>query len=648
MPSGGTPSEDVLGSDVFLDIIVDVPSLSDRRFTYRSPSGQELSYGAKVRVPFGKSQADGFVLSRVEKPEGIRVKDILFPYDLRFLPSREMLDFCRELAAYYCVSLASMWSCLWPPVVPRMKNDPPRAGDVTPTTYREGDPKGQCPDELVWGSLEYRWDRYTAMVKEGLLRGKGSLVLVPESKEMAYAVSRLREVAGDLVYQVSSEMTGLSRREGWLLAKASETPVVVGTRSAVFADVRKLGLIVFDEDWSDSYKSPETPLYDARTVARLRGRRQGARVLFGSSHPSLWAVNLAREGLIEVSREDVEFGPVQIVDLKEGGPRRQAVSPVLQERMRVAFHEGKRVFLFLNKRGDASQVVCQDCGNTIKCPSCGSPLVYHSKDSSLVCHTCDYHMVSPERCPACGGTRWRFLGFGIEKAASEFLRHFPDVPLYRLDKDSLDSGSVEDTLRRFGLSGPSCLLGTQLALGQPGFPPVGLVGVLSGDTILNLPGFRASERVFHTFWRLRDLCLSSEDLLPPEMVAQTYNPEHHAVRGLCDPDGFYEEELSLRRSVGYPPFAALFKVRFAGKNLDKVRALAQEFAKACAKKDLGIRVLGPIPSPKPKVRNQFHWQVALRHREHSVLTSACDSALKELQPSSQVKVSIDVEPVDMR
>lgn len=650
MLSGETPSEGVFDRDVFLDIIVDVPSLSDRRFTYRASEGLDLPYGAKVRVPFGRSPVDGFVVSRVERPEGIQVKDVLFAYDLRFLPGREMLDFCQELAAYYCVTVASMWSCLWPPIVPRMKapvQERPAAGDTIPATPGEGGGGEECADELVWGSRAYRWDRYAEMVKLGLLHGKGSLVLVPEAKEMAYAVSRLKEVAGDLVFQVSSEMTGLSRREGWLLAKTSETPVVVGTRSAVFADVRKLGLIVLDEDWSDSYKSPETPSYDARTVARLRGGKQGIRVLFGSSHPSLWALNRAREGLVEVRREACIPRSAQIVDLKEGGPRRQAVSPALRERMRISFDEGKRVFLFLNKRGDASQVLCQDCGNTITCPSCGSPMVYHSKDSSLICHTCDYHMVSPDRCPGCGGTRWRFLGFGIEKAASEVLRQFPDVPLFRLDKDSLSSGTVEDTLRRFGSSAPSCLLGTQLALGQPGFPAVGLVGVLSGDTVLNLPDFRASERVFHTLRRVLDLWPRSRDLLEQEIVVQAYNPEHHAVRGLLDPEAFYEEELSVRRSVGYPPFAALFKVRFSGKNHDRVRSTAYEFAKACGGKDPGIRVLGPIPSPKPKVRNQFRWQVALRHEEHALLAQVCDLALKELHPSSQVKISIDVEPQDM-
>ncbi|HHW27459.1 MAG TPA: primosomal protein N' [Firmicutes bacterium] len=650
MRSGGTAPESVFGQDLFLDIIVDVPSLDDRRFTYRWTGDGVLPYGAKVRVPFGSAFADGFVVSRAQKPEGINVKDISFAYDTRFLPDREMLDFCGRLAGYYCVSLASMWSCLWPPVIPKMKGyvEPRPVGlEGPPERIVNGDALSQGEEELVWGSRRHRWARYLEVVKEELLRGKGSLVLVPETKEMGLAVSKLREVAGDLVTPVCSEMTGLSRREEWLQALIRPNPVVVGTRSAVFAGTSNLGAIIVDEEWSDSYKSPETPLYDARTVARHRAQYLGARLLLGSSHPSLWAYAMAREGALELRREPERPVSAEIVDLRASGPRREALSPALIERMKSAFEVGEKVFLFLNKRGEASQVICQDCGNTITCPLCGSPMVYHAKERKLVCHTCDRAEASPDRCPKCGGARWRFLGFGIEKAASEVARHFPEVPLYRLDKDTLASETVQETLSRFSMPGPACLLGTQLALGQLGFPQVRLVGVLSGDTILNLPDFRASERVFHTLRRLLDLGAYWEGEYEPAIVAQTYNPDHHSVRGLIDPDAFYEEELALRRSVGYPPFAALFKVGFSGKNHDKVKDLAREFSRLCGEAEPDIRVLGPIPSPKPKVRNQFRWQVALRHPDHLTLSRACRAALGKIRPASQVKITVDAEPVDM-
>lgn len=634
------------GRDVFFDFIVDVPNLGDKRFTYRVPDGKCLPYGMKVRVPFGPSTTDAFAVSSAGELPDKNVKDISYAYDARFLPSRPMIEFCADLATYYFTSVASMWSCLWPPIVPRMRQPMDFLDDEpaeVPKSVRGRDGR----EEAIFGSREGRWDRYTEIIRDELRQGNGSLVLVPETKEMAYAIARLKEVAGSLVTPVSSEMTGLARREGWLLSKTMETPVVVGTRSAVFSDIRRLGAIIVDEDWSDSYKSVETPLYDARTVARLRGHHQGATVFYGSSHPSLWAYDRAREGLMSKTRQPFPPVAVEIVDLKAGGTRKEALSAPLRERMRASFENDERVFLFLNKRGDSSQVTCQDCGNTISCPSCSSPLVYYSKRGTVSCHTCDYSLQAPDVCPACGGSRWRFLGFGIEKAASEIKKHFPDVPLFRLDKDTIANETVKDVISSFSTAGPSCLLGTQLALGQPGFPPVALVGVLSGDTILNLPDFRASERVFHTLWRLRDLASSRTDGKVPQMIAQTYNPEHHAVRGLLDPEEFYEEELSLRRAVGYPPFMALFKVRFSGKNLDRVKASAKTFSEECGKVQSDIRVLGPIPSPKPKVRGQYRWQVALKHKDHAILVRACERALKAHKPTSAVKIIVDTDPVDM-
>ncbi len=627
------------------DVILDVPSLFGRRFTYRHAGEVRLPKGAKVRVPFGPSARDAFVVGPPSEEAPGEVKDIKFVYDLRFLPSCEMLSLSEKLAAHYCTDVASFWSCLWPPIVPR---DPGAQNqeDVSLSSGPARDVKGTKEAELVWGSRAFRWAHYQAVIVEALNEGAGVLVLVAETKQLKGAALAAEEAAHGRVMSVHSDMTGLARRDAWLTAMTSEGGVVVGTRSAIFASVPHLGAIIVDEEWSDSHKSPESPFYDARTVARMRADSKPCKIVFGSSHPSLRVFKEASEGRLALHKEVRKEFSVIPVDLHEKGPRRTAISPALGGEMERVFASGQRAFMFLNKRGDSSQVTCQECGETLKCPQCRSPLTYHSKERSLHCHTCGYREASVDTCPNCGGSRWRFLGFGVEKAALEISRRFPDVPLFRIDKDSIAGTSVDRVLSDFRSTSPSCLLGTRLSLGMDGYPPVSLTGVLSGDALLSAADFRSGERVFHTLWHLHD-SFHENDAGPGTMVVQTYDPYHHAVRGLTDQTSFYEEELLSRKMLGYPPFKALFKVTVSGKNVGRAREVATSFRAAVSDICPEALVLGPIPSPKPKLRGAFRFQLALRHESHGRLAEACAKALFACRPPGSVRIALDADPVDM-
>jgi len=641
---------------VYLNVLVNVPAVGNKSFVYSAPEGIALPYGAKVRVSFGRFRADGYVVGEAKKPQDIEVKDILAVYDLRFLPPRRLVNLAERLADYYCVPVATMWSCLWPPVVPKksisrlkglLGERPGESEKELNVQSRQG-----LKNILVWGSKGFRWNYYVDRSKEVFKGGLGVLVLVPEIKRIEYAVRYLKEAFSDFVL-IHSELSNATRRAGWLELLSGKKRIAVGTRSAVFAPVKNLGLIIIDEEESDSYKAEDLPRYSAISVAFHRAQVENCRVILGSAHPSVTIYNDVVSGRFELVKEQpascgtrVKVQTVNI--LKERKSSRELITPQMMKRLKDDFLLKKRVLLFLNKRGTSSIIMCQDCGNVMMCPRCSVSLSYHATKPDLVCHTCGYRQAVPSRCPVCEGYRWKLIGFGIERAAAEFRKKFPEIPLFRLDHDALKESSVEETLRGFSKSSPSCLLATQMVLGYENFPEIRTVGVLSCDTLLNLPDFRASEKTFQILSGLWEILVRSGTGVDKEFLIQTCNPENHAIRGLTSPEEFYRQELENRKLLNYPPFGNLFKVEFSGKNLEKVRDTAVSFAEKCAIYEELIQVLGPNPSPKAKVRGLYRWQVALKGKDRKFMVSLCKSVLPEIYPTSQVKVSLDLDdPVKM-
>lgn len=643
----------------FIDVLVDIPAVGDRRFTYRAPEGACLPVGAKVRVPFGRGEADGFIAGAAAPPERFEAKPLKAVYDPEFMPGEALRELATEVSRYYCAPVSSAWSCLWPPVA--LKRKPDAAGNETEGSAQArsgalGAETGSCSKDresravLLWGGKDFRWKKYISDLREVRAAGRGAIVLVPEVKAIEDAASYLeREFPGD-VAKLHSEQTGVARRAAYLSLIRGEKRIALGTRSAVFAPVAGLGAIVIEDEPAEAYKSPDLPFYDSRTVGRMRSRSERCALILGSSHPSVEAYWDASQGRIDLREEasgdgGVElfrYAPTSVVDLRPLRRGRDVLSQSLAGRLRTTFASGEKAILFLNRRGESSQVTCQDCGNVLACPRCGVPLGYHSKEAALVCHTCGHRELPPEVCPSCGGHRWKFGGIGIERAEAEVRRLFPEIEVYRMDQDVTKDRPAAGELAAFASSpGPSCLLATRMLLGFPEVPPVSTVGVLSCDTLLNLPDFRASEKVFHLLWSLRELAAPGG-----AFVVQSYNPEHSGVTGISDAAGFYRGEVEARRLLGYPPHRQLVKVRFSGRNLAKVQESADRFAKAAVEGGSGVSVLGPVPSPKPKVRGEHRWQAALRGEDRRLMAGLCARAASAAEVSG-VRVSVDVDPVDM-
>ena len=637
----------------YFDVAVDIPAVADRRFTYSAPDLLSLPMGAKVEVPFGRGFADAYVLGEVEAPPaGVSTKALKAVYDLEFMPGDDLMRLALWASDYYCVALAPILSAVWPSVAKKRKPEDAAALKGGPPLDAASVRDAAVPgclrrSYLIRGSPAFRWTHYLRLLREVRARGLSALVLVPEIKMIPSAWERLNGDFPGEVALLHSDLTGVARREGYLGLRRGDKKIGLGTRSAAFAEVPDLGLIVVDEESSDSYKSPDMPFYDARTVARTRADMGGCGFAAGSAHPTVSAVYWASKGPATVIAEGKEVhaegGDPERLVVDLGQTRRgQVISEPLSERLSDVFGRGGKALILINRRGDSSQIVCRDCGRSMSCPRCGIPLAFHSDRRSLVCHVCGYTSAAPETCPFCGGHDWRFLGIGIERALSEFKKLFPGVASYRLDKDVASGKAAGEVLAGFARVGPSCLLATKMVLGLPGVSGLALAAVLSCDSLLSLPDYRASEKVFH-------LLSSLEEMLDPEasyrgLVVQTRNPGHPAVRGILDPDSFYATEMDERSALGYPPFGAFLVVRFSARNGEKVKEAAERFAGEA--RSNGVEALGPAPCYHARVRGEYRWQVALKSKDWTVLSAACRLALAAV-PKVGVRATVDVDPVDV-
>lgn len=638
----------------YVDIVVDLPSMGDKVFTYKVPEDVVLPYGAKVYVPFGRRNVDGYVVGRPSAAPDVDLKDVISVYDLNFLPPRNLLDFALTLRDYYLATISSFWGYLWPPQVKKIDVKKEsfqtlcvKEHDAPCTSEKAGNQDSHDRDTFVQGSDSFRWSVYLDAIEKAINAGSNVLVLVPEISRAEEAERRLAPIYGDEVLAVvHSDMTAVSRRNQWLEVRDGKKRITVGTRSAAFNPIKDLGLVIVDEEESVHYKAEEYPKYNGRTVAKLRGRYENCPVILGSYVPSV----VANYGFSQDMFDEIKEGfrlrnnvDSEIVSLL-GRKNRVLISKELHLALADVFGAGKRALLFINKRGTASSLVCAECGNVILCPRCSVPMAYHSKESRLICHTCGYRENPPVQCPVCQGFDWKPVGYGIDRARSEFNKRFPKVPVFQVDQDSKED--ICDNIRGFESQTPSCLLCTQMVFSVPRVPELQVVGVLSADNILNLPDYLAPEEVFRLLTKLR--CLLNEEETPSHkemkkrFIIQTLNPAHHAIQGALDPELFYSVETENRKVLKYPPFGFVMRITVAGKSEEKVIEASDSLAAEIESKSEKIVVLGPSPAPKVKVRGQYRWHIMVKSPDRYCAIHAVKTSLPVLV-SSHVKVYLDLE-----
>ncbi len=493
---------------------------------------------------------------------------------------------------------------------------------------------------------------YLRAVQKALELGKTALLLVPEIGLTSTLVRASRERFGDAVSVLHSDMAEGVRHDEWWRARRGEARVVVGARSAVFAPLPNLGLIVVDEEHDSAYKQEDAPRYHGRDVAVYRARLEKAVILLGSATPSMESrLNAIKERYAWL-RLRSRVGPmglarVRIIDRKKQKVPTAILTPPLVEAIAERLSRKEQTVLLLNRRGYATSLVCRECGASAQCPHCSVAFVLHRRGEQAQCHYCGLIKITPTRCSVCRGDYLRLQGYGTQRVAEVLLSTFPEAIVDRIDRDiAARRGAVESVLHKFEKHETDILIGTQMIAKGHDFPKVTLVGVIDADVGLGLPDFRSAERTFALLTQVAGRAGRAD--LPGEVLLQTHNPKHYAIEYAQnqDYDAFFDREMEFRRTMGYPPHDAMVNILFRGKVEDEVAKSARNIARRL-KVTLHEGVLGPSPSPLSKVRDEFRYQVVVRGKRAVIRESVHEVLIAEFGPMRFPGVAVDVDPLSL-
>ena len=506
---------------------------------------------------------------------------------------------------------------------------------------------------------------YMRLAAETLHRGLKVLILVPEIALISQVERRFRARFGEQIGVLHSGLSKGERYDQWIRILENRASVVVGARSAVFAPMERIGLIIVDEEHDASYKQDHGLMYNGRDLAVKRADLEGSVVVLGSATPSVQSYYNVETGKYkEVTlTQRIENRPlpdIRIVDLRENrGTRgiRKFMSPLLIQSMEETLAKKEQILLFINRRGFSSLSVCGACDQPIVCRNCDIPLTLHLKTNAHRCHYCGFSRATAVRCPICGSEDIRHLGMGTEKIESAVSKLFPDARIARMDRDTaLHKGAILKILKDLKNRSIDILIGTQMVAKGHDFPHITLAGIICADLSLSFPDFRSGARTFQLLAQVAGR--AGRGNVPGRVILQTYNPDHFAVSSAKTQDFrvFYQQDIQFRKSLGYPPITRLMLLRISGKESAETQEHAEkmEAALQTLKSDRSyserITVLGPTPSLMYKMANRYRWQILIKGREsrslHHFMNRFCSSFPMFFQ-HQRVKVAIDVDPIFM-
>ncbi len=508
---------------------------------------------------------------------------------------------------------------------------------------------------------------YLASVEDVLKQGREALVLVPEISLTPQLVGRFQSRFGDAITVLHSRLSPGERYDGWRRIKKGLVKVAIGTRSAIFAPFTRPGIIVVDEEHDTSYKQEEKLRYNARDLALVRGRMDHAVVILGSATPSVESYFNARTGkltLLELTRR-VEGRPlpsIEIVDMKQERLQHPETARELSRRLKETLadrvRQNQQSLLFLNRRGFAPCIICRECGHVFGCPNCSVSLIHHQRIKKLQCHYCGYAIAAPDTCPGCGGIRLNLMGRGTERLEDEVKALLPQSRVERMDRDTTrGKWGHRSVLNRFSASAAGILIGTQMIAKGHDLPGITLVGVVSADSSLNFPDFRAGERTFQLLTQVAGRAGRGD--IAGEVIIQTFNPRHYSIEASRKQaySLFYEEEVKFRKELNYPPFSRLINFRMEGASRkktadfsDRLGALAHSLLRKEGRFRDGIELLGPAAAPWEKIKGKYRFQMAVKGSSLTLLrgfASRLISRAPEMIKGSGVAFSVDVDPVSL-
>ncbi|MFK9092372.1 primosomal protein N' [Bacillus salipaludis] len=496
---------------------------------------------------------------------------------------------------------------------------------------------------------------YLQSIQEVIEKGKEAIVLVPEIALTPQMVNRFKGRFGDLVAVLHSGLSAGEKYDEWRKIQRKEVKVAVGARSAIFAPFENLGIMIIDEEHETSYKQEEMPRYHARDVAIERAINHNCPVVLGSATPSLESFARAQKKVYHLltlpNRMNKQSLPsVEIIDMREElrEGNRSMFSRKLFEMLKDRIEKRQQSVLFLNKRGHSSFVMCRDCGYVVNCPNCDISLTYHRVNEQMKCHYCGYESYVPKHCPECNSEYIRYFGTGTQKVEEELGKILPEARVIRMDVDTTGrKGSHERLLTDFKDGKADILLGTQMIAKGLDFPNITLVGVLSADTMLHLPDFRASEKTFQLLTQVSGR--AGRHQLPGEVIIQTYTPEHYSIElaGRHDYDLFYQREMMIRKTHHYPPFYYLSLITVSHEQLFTVVSATEKIVSYVRSHVSNEAVvLGPAASPIPRINNRYRYQCLIKYKREPNIIKTLKTILDQYQKDTKsgLQVSIDVNP----
>lgn len=493
---------------------------------------------------------------------------------------------------------------------------------------------------------------YMELIEDALNKGKTSIVLVPEISLTPQMVLRFQKRFGDNIAAIHSALSDGEKYDEWRRIVKGEAKIVIGARSAIFAPLNNIGMIIIDEEHSDSYKQDDSnPRYNAKDIALLRGKYHNCPVIMGSATPSLEVFARAKKGVFKLlelpNRINGKSLPhINIVDMNEMISKTKGhFSPVLLEAISARLLKNEQIILLLNRRGYSSFVTCKNCGYTFKCPNCDITLTYHKSSRTLRCHYCGYGTKVYDTCPECHEKSINDLGVGTEKVEEELNKLFPESKILRMDFDTTSrKGMHEKMIKAFKNHEYDILLGTQIVSKGLDFDNVTLVGVINADTSLNIPDFRSSETTFSLLAQVAGRAGRSDK--EGEVIIQTFNPEHYAIQYTKKHDylGFYNREMSIRRELKYPPYYYICYVKISGKDNKYIYEESLKITKLFHNKLINMIILGPSPCTIFKLNNIYRYGIILKYKKDEDLREVLNKVIEHYKDNRNIKIDVNFNP----
>jgi primosomal protein N' (replication factor Y) len=546
------------------------------------------------------------------------------------------------------------------------------SNDPTPEETNVADRSPEKPSEpsrvfLLHGVTgSGKTEVYLQALAHALERGRGGIVLVPEISLTPQTVERFKARFSSgplrtLVAVLHSHLSAGERHDEWHKIRQGRARIVIGARSAIFAPVEPLGLIIVDEEHEHTYKQEEAPRYHARDVAIVRGRMEGATVVLGSATPSLESFYNCSRGkytLLEMPErvDNIKMPAVRVVDMRQAARAGKGIpifSSQLKEAITARLERKEQTILFLNRRGFSTSLQCPLCGYVAECPNCSVSLTYHRQARRLCCHVCGRSEPAPVVCPnaKCKNPGIRYSGLGTERLEDTLAKLFPDARIKRMDSDTLKrKEDYRRILGDFRAGKIDILVGTQMIAKGLHFPNVTLVGIIYADLALHLPDFRASERTFQLLTQVAGRAGRGD--IEGEVFVQAFTPFHPAIQYARRHDfaGFYEQEIEFREQLKYPPIFRAALLTLKGRNEDKVRLSAEHLRKLLEKELAEIKdliIAGPAPAPLARAESNYRYQIMLRARQMTVVSRHLAALTQTMTLAEGVLLSVDIDPVDM-